>query len=697
MATRCARYVGGRSLVPARDCIRCRCRRPGIGRWRRQASIAGTGGYSSANRYSISGQFCSSFTYPSPHTGDTVLLGIEQNRLVILGLPGITPLPDRQRETSWAADDLADEIKRQLPALISAVGGTLPVTVETFIQKDSVLYFSRRKQIRNSRIPVGAVAEAGVIGLVQNTVLLRCGNGILKVQLSELLPGMPAELGENAIAVLKVSGQRIWIRSTSGGRSVLCGISAETSRQFAVEAIGAVSGEVRRRLTSGIICRSSSSLSLYWLPEPETGWARLTSDELAEAVRKRREETFGVRRLYDDRPGPVTLNGVLSVRREFDRLSPGATLDAKLFSKRLTTSGANPTRSTRWLAMASGVGVLFECELPETYDAETNTVVRLEVSHRITGRQPLLIGTLLGAKKYTLDLPSWMTHLPIGERPERFQKYKEWQEEELVDHVLESPSEELDRKVIHVYRSRDTGEYSARRANQEHAIARAWVHQSLPLSEMDPALGIMATLILYRNGHLNLRALEAETGGREHWSRRLDDCRKEALRLLRHMGRRASHSAHVEVLSTGWLCSAGPSRTDDLARRLDRLRSILGTVVDREHIRLIRQFCRAAELRSSPDLASIGLALRAAMGDEIEEGMLLGDAVVIAELLALASALPDAPGDCLSDIPSPLIDRLEKLVAYIQHTGVVITLLQHLVIRRLSNIDLTKQAASGQV
>jgi hypothetical protein len=609
-----------------------------------------------------------------PVAGDTVLIGIEQGSAVVLGMPGVTPIPDRQRESSWAMDPLSVEIRNQLLGLIGAVGGALAVTVEAFVSKDKVLYFSRRQQTVDGVLARGTISEAALLGSLRNSVLLRCGSEIIKAQMSDVVAGVPAGLGEEAIRVLKASNESVWIRRTSEKQSLSFGISAEGSRQFAAEAVCAIVGDVQKKEFSGIICRSLDALSLHWLPQEECAWVRLGACELDAVIRVYKNRTFAVRHLHDDRPGPITVTGVLSVRKEFDRLVPGTTFDAMLVAARSVPGAHN---CARWLAVASGVGVLVECEVPEDHDAETGSVVRLEVTRRTTGRRPSLAAVPLGSKKYVLDLPLWMKDISNGKQPEYLHLHKSWRDEDIVAGVLENSAEELDRRLIYSWREAEAA-YSAARANAEYSVVRSWLHENLDRPEMEAASAIMAILILYRNGHHNTQALAAETGGREHWNRRLYDCRREALRLLQHIGRRASHSAHVEILSAGWLCSQGPCRTDDLARRLDRLRVILGQTVDRGDIWLIRQFCRAAELRSSPDLAMIAMALRAAMGDEIEEERLLGDAVVTSELISLSSALPDTPGDCLADLPSSFVERLERLLTYIHHCGVPITLLDYL-------------------
>ena len=633
----------------------------------------------------------------NPCTGDTVLVGLEQDRPVVLGMPGVTPFPDRQKE-AWATDPLSEEVRRQLPALVRAVGGALAVTVETFVLRDKVLYFSRRKQTTPSGIPAGAVSEASLLGNVQLAVLLRCGSEILKMQLSELLPGIPNALCERAVQALRASRQPVWVRRVDQRNLLCCGLASELSREFLVEPVCAISEEVQKS-SAGVVCRSLGTLSLHWLPEDDIAWVRLAPTELATMIAAQGDRGFGVRRLYDDRPGPVSATRVLSVQKEFARFDPGTTFDARLLSRRSTRCEPN---FARWLAVASGVGILLECEMPEIDEPEVGATVRLEVCHRVMGRLPTVTAVLLGCKRYYLDLPLWMTDLPPAQEPAHLQRCRSWCHEDIVETVLDDPAEDLDRKLIYVYRRLYDGPASAARANREYSIVRDWTLKNWSQPEMDPVLGVMAVLIFFRNGHINAQALAAETVGREQWARHLyegrkEECRKEALRLLRHIGRRASHSAHVEVLATGWLCSRGPSRTDDLARRLDRLRPILARSVNRQDMWLIRQFCRAAELRSSPDLASIAVALRAAMGDEIDEETLLADAVVTAELIALASALPEAPGDCLSNIPDPFVERLQKILVYIQNSGVALTLLDYLPFLSSSSADPPEQSMTQRV
>jgi hypothetical protein len=324
------------------------------------------------------------------------------------------------------------------------------------------------------------------------------------------------------------------------------------------------------------------------------------------------------------------------------------------------------------------VGMLLECLIPEASDKHRGSIVRLEVLQRTAGHLQTITATLLGRKKYRLDLPGWIGELSPGVNPDCIKMRRTWMEEDLDPEVLRDPVVEIDRKVVHLWRREASSGPSASRVNEEYSIASAWLEGSLARAELDPVLAIMVLLILYRLGHLKVQTLATETGGREYWSRRLSYCRREALGLLRQLGRRALHSAHVEVLATSWLCSSGPRRSDDLARRLERLRTVLSPTIDRADAWLIRQFCRAAELRSSPDLASIALALRAALGDDVDPGALLGDAIVTTELIAIASVVPDTPGSSLADIPGVLIERLEKLMGYVQGSGVVMSLLDFL-------------------
>src|SRR5205814_2008018 len=86
------------------------------------------------------------------------------------------------------------------------------------------------------------------------------------------------------------------------------------------------------------------------------------------------------------------------------------------------------------------------------------------------------------------------------------------------------------------------------------------------------------------------------------WQKRMYDLRHEVISLTRHVGRRALRSLHVEVLTTKWLLASDPERKDAPGQRLARLKQSLARRLDSTGVEIIQQFCRAADLRSTPDL-----------------------------------------------------------------------------------------------
>ena len=284
--------------------------------------------------------------------GDTVLLGLENRIVVVLGFPGMIPLPDREREASWSGDPLADDVMRHLTLLVDAVGGALPVTVEVIVQKNNVMYCSRRKQRKDSAIPAGAISLGSLLGSIGDSLLVRCGSELAKIPLQDALPGIPGGVGAAVVNALNAQNQKVWVRRIEDNLPVSVGFAPENSRQFDVEGVCVLVGDSRKGRISGVICRSSRTLSLHWLPNDECAWAQLDDSELDHVIPSQPGRTIAVRRLYEDRPGPVTMTGVLSVRKEFDRLNPGNIFDARLIQPRKTSGN---TGTPRWLAVASGL------------------------------------------------------------------------------------------------------------------------------------------------------------------------------------------------------------------------------------------------------------------------------------------------------------------------------------------------------
>ena len=115
-----------------------------------------------------------------------------------------------------------------------------------------------------------------------------------------------------------------------------------------------------------------------------------------------------------------------------------------------------------------------------------------------------------------------------------------------------------------------------------------------------------------------------------------------------------------------------------LGRRLERLREVLKPRIEHAEVQLMRQFCRSAELRSSPDLAVISLALRAALGEAVDMSPLMERAIVASGLASLLRCLPSTVSEYPIDLPEACVSRLESLLAYINAHGLYLSLLDPL-------------------
>lgn len=642
-----------------------------------------------------------------PANGDTILLGIENGSVVALAVPGMRPLPDRQRSYAWEGDPLALELQGlQLTQIIEAAGGALPVTIEAVVPKSGVLYFSRRLQVPISRVPPGALAQVRPLGLLADdkTLLLRCGGGILKAKITDVVCGLPPELGSIAFEILRNSSQPLWLLGTTGNEAIKFGVGNEPSRQFVVEVVDVLAIEKGGRLQSGFICRSSESLTLYWLPASRCAWVGLTAHELAIVREQVRNRPLSVRLEFASASAPVTLIGVPAIAKEFDRLAAGKTLDVTLISER--TNAQDEYGDSCWLAESAGTHIVLECRLHPDHERKSGDQIRVEVVQRTGGPNPKLIVAPLGAKKYYLDLPRWMfsAECKSGKQLPEQDLYRAWLNEEPrlpadPEETRKLPAQELDRVLIAAWRTMNsTNNNPAARAILDDAIAQAWINRIEMQTDVNAALAIMAILILYHNGHKRVTELKGSMVGLdpEDIRRALGRGLRQAVALMQDLGRRALHSAHAEVIAIEWLYSRSPARMDDLGRRLERLRAVLKPRLELADIQLVRQFCRAAELRPSRDLATISLALRAALGEPVDASPLMNRAVVSRELVSLLHVLPVSVSGYPIDLPSECLNRLELLLTYIHQHDLYITLLDPLIWSRPLNEDKTVVAAAAR-
>ena len=459
-----------------------------------------------------------------PMSGDVILLELRDGVPVALAAPGLRPLADRQRVGIWQKDPLASEVKgERLARLIEAMGGALPVTVEAVVPSSGVLYFSRRLQTRDLTIPPGAVAQTRPLGFLTdtNTLLLRCGSGILKAQASDLIQGLPTQLGPNAFEALKNLAEPIWMRGSSEGGRLKFGVADEANREFLVEALEAVSLEGGGHLHSGFICRSADSLALYWLPSDRFAWARLTAEELRIVLARIRHTMFPVCLVSPSSSSPVTLIDVPAVRKEFIRLEVGRTLDVTLVSER--TKGGDEDGGVVWLAESVATRIVLECCAESGPEHKPGDHLRVEVVRRTVGTFSSLVVVPLGAKKYHLDLPRWVLSdagragSPIGEQQSYYLSID--QESRLPDSVQSTRSltaEELDQALVSVWRTvRDPYRNSAERALIGAAVARTWIDRHLAERDVSAALAIMAALVLHYTAHKDTTDLEGPMTGLE--------------------------------------------------------------------------------------------------------------------------------------------------------------------------------------
>ncbi len=154
----------------------------------------------------------------------------------------------------------------------------------------------------------------------------------------------------------------------------------------------------------GVVCRSESSLALYWLPAREAAWTRLSADELDTVFSRNRR--CRVRLAENGRDSrPVSLIGVAEVRNEFAVLGIGKELAVQVLAQR-----SEAGEIARYLVETRGSHVALEVEAYGETTFEEGQPILVEVIRRGVGPggHPTITAVPVGKKRYFLDLPAWM-------------------------------------------------------------------------------------------------------------------------------------------------------------------------------------------------------------------------------------------------------------------------------------------------
>ncbi len=634
-----------------------------------------------------------------PERGETVLLGVSDDGLpIVLGFPELRPQPDAQQPASWELDPLADDVAalslqalqrdKQLGSAIRAAGGALAVTVELVVARHNVLFFSRRLQRAGSILPEGRVILGRVTGLLRDgeTVLLLCGSGLVKAPLRRLISGLPPDLNQLAVETLRQSQIRFWLRGSKVGELVRCGLGDEPGSTFNVKVLGVLGGE--QKIPSGVVCRSESSLALYWLPAREAAWTRLSADELEKVFARNRRCRVRLSENLCDSPS-ISLIGVAEVRHELAALGIGKELAVQVLARRGDGSG----EITRYVVETRGSHIALEVEAYGETSFEEGQPILVEVIRRSLGpgSQPMITAVLVGKKRYFLDLPAWMVdgrREPKTLRSE-FKDYLGWLDEPPViqgsGNIQSLTDRQLHRGLCHAWRLRPEGPSALAVTLCQIRLANEWLHRFLSMAEMDLCYALISILLLQKTaerGAAEIAALQPDLSEGEVRSF-LRSWRKQAFEAFQNLGQRALRSTHVEVLWRDWLRpEVEPSRVGDLRNRLGELEQCLRPSLDLAQLRAFQQYFHAVELRESlpgyRNLVPLSDALRRATGDLERTDTLLERADILRVLIEIYRSLPAGRSGEHPDLLGSHVRELERLLRKINNQRIDITLLEPL-------------------
>jgi hypothetical protein len=597
---------------------------------------------------------------------DTVLLGVNTSgKPVVLGFRKL--LIPRPADNMEPGDPLMQGAVIKVPSgltldfphlseLIDAAGGSLPVTVENLALEDQypTLFFSTRVQQEAVNIPFGRFNFGHLVNPVGNghTALVRCGGGLLRLKLTDVVSGLPPTLCMQAANALKDAIVRIWLRGTADG-TVAVGTSPHSDKhEILVTAICVVSANDGATSKPGLICQAVDTKALYWLPVGHVAWTDLSVDQLTRWYIGRKP--FTVRRSAGaPNNSYVSATDVRAVKREVDDLKTGHEINVRI----LEANGQQSDGAFHHLAESFHSEILLKC-ITYNKSLKEGDFVPAEVVNRTISHPPTVTVVPTDEKRLQLDLPSWITGSDgitrtsfgtvsrTGNPPAPLQ-YSDINRAQLVQLDDENLNELLG------YADTQLRSGVPERLDIFLDAGREWIRRSqAPGREILCSQALMTILILSECADLSDKNPSRFFQGRNPGDvkQMAKEWRSEAADMLRQLGRRALRSMHVEILAHSWLLhSFNQNRTDELWGRLQQLRAYFrGTTsgetqtkaLSVEDINTIRQFCYAVRLRNREQLFSIATALLAAIGEPSDSLSECKDAEIMNRIVKLYRAFP---------------------------------------------------------
>lgn len=622
-----------------------------------------------------------------PSSSDVVLLGLSSNsNPVVLGLNEFRPLPVADDDV-WYRDPLArwivtksnDYINlKEFSFLLQKTGGALPVTVEKVDEKTRTIFFSRRYQVAAATIPQGKFSLARVLGLLdKRTVLLRCGGGLIKMPIDQVVSGLTDEsLLESAAEFLSASQTSVWI-SSDENNNLSTGLGEETSREIIVESISYVNPANENKSFAGLICRAVDSLKLYWLPQSSAAWSLIPLKQLHRLFNDRGSAKVRIVPRSHRAPQISVLN-VQEIKREFDALEIGKEMAVRLLEPLEESDDEFVVES-----LSSKVLMTLKKYGQETIESE---ILAVEVITRNSGSPISVTVAPLGQRPYHLDLPSWINNLSsFGNVRDEMSIYKKWRSDSIsLSEFLSIKLPETDDNTINqilvcAYYSKNS---SAEEFQLKINVAREWIRRNSFKDEIFLPYGIMASLLLNKCASAKEIDVANYLGitHNENVGIFVREWRDSASKLLQNLGKRSLRSIHVETLSRELFFNkkGGNDNKVGLWRRLEKLTPHVQNPLSLESMSLINHFCNAVELRNELELKSISCSLAASLG-RMEGIWLLRDGAtkyeILKTLIDVSKTLYSVQSNKVLWLQPFQAEKLNRLLAKIEINEIDITLL----------------------
>ncbi|MET8186677.1 hypothetical protein ABZV15_12860 [Streptomyces sp. NPDC005246] len=611
----------------------------------------------------------------SVRPGDVVLLASDPagGGLRIAGLPGARvelAEVDRRMKRPWM---YAEWLREDLAAstgpgsVVLRALGSLPVTVESVAAAEpgseagagpgprsgsgsgpaagSVVTVSRLHQ-RPGFWPDGTVLARPIADLGDGELVMRAGAALVKTQVKDLLPGLPAEAVEATAAVLVGDRRLLRLHWDKAAQKLTSGLPTCRNEQGETVVRALLPVNTPDGVCLGVLCRDERSQALCWLPAGDAAWTTGVPGELLVGHLRAARRLTVVRRGRCE----VSLVHHPLVAREYQNLTAGQLTRVVVAGE----AAPAPKRAPALLVSVGSLGVLAHYtpgsgSAHRPGDSLMVEVARLE---RVAGR-----GTVRfverGSRRTVVDLPDWLCRglgklslptfaaraEPVAHLvPDDFAQYRAAYQAGLEGKPLATGNSAM--KVLRALGALEapSGRNDMEARETAAAAVADWIRSPLGRAvvlQEDTTADLTPVLAVCRIGSL---LTQPDVGLPHGW----------VAYLLARAGERAVSSLHTEALVTEWLTR--PER-HVLAGDWRRLRSVSLTVNRQLHsgqVASVEDFARAVmgrpTLHEQGEAAKVARGLLASIGRLSSADRLEEDAPLMARLARLGLSLSPAHG-----------------------------------------------------